>query len=123
MNQHIAVRINRAGTQFTLLEDVDYNPLGIPWVARAGTVTDFATIPKIFWWVWNPCGSTKVAAIIHDGLYDLHHSGLSEMTRYECDRIFLRVLRATGNSILTWLPFYLAVRWFGWVYWNGHGRR
>ena len=55
------------GRSFRVLQDLTYrDPHGHPFVARAGLVTDLATIPHSLWSVIAPFGQQSLPAIVHD---------------------------------------------------------
>ena len=101
----------------------------------AGFRTDFASVPRALWWLYNPTGRWGKAAVIHDWLY--HNAGLPIVvgrnvyrqprsviyTRREADRIFLegmRVLRVRWSARRT---MYTAVRLGGRWPWEWHFAR
>lgn len=73
-----------------------------------GFVTDFATVPRVFWWLIPRWGKHGNAAVLHDFLY---HSKL--YTRATSDAIFLEALEVLGVSWFTRSVMYVAVRVFG----------
>jgi len=55
------------GRSFRVLEDLTFrDPHGHPFTARAGLVTDLATIPHSLWSVIAPFGQQSLPAIVHD---------------------------------------------------------
>jgi hypothetical protein len=93
-----------------------------------GFLTDFASIPKIFWNIYPPTGSYGKAAVIHDKLYQApfvkQHSDdqLFSLTRKECDRIFLEAMAVLGVGWFSCTILYLGVRFGGFVTWNKYRR-
>lgn len=84
----------------------------------AGFITDFASIPRVFWNILPPWGKYGKAAIVHDYLYQ------SGMYRKEkADRIFLEAMEVLGVSWITRNIMYQAVNWFGFMAWNKHRER
>lgn len=81
----------------------------------AGFVTDFASIPRMFWNILPPWGKYGKAAIVHDYLYQ---TGLYPKKR--CDLIFLEAMELLGVNWFVRNTMYQAVNWFGFVAWNGH---
>lgn len=83
-----------------------------------GFVTNFASIPRIFWPLISPVDKHAKASVIHDFLY---FYGL--YSRRECDLIFKEALEVL--SVKKWKIFcmYWAVRLFGWGSWLKHRRR
>lgn len=86
-----------------------------------GFKTDLASIPKLFWSWLSPFGKHQEAALIHDYLYknDGKLKGLkNKLTRKESDLLFKNVMLADGVSNFNAQVMYLAVRTFGWNFWN-----
>ena len=103
--------------KFILYEDVSYD-VGYPnsgdrITAEAGFITDFASIPRLFWSFYPKMGIHSGPAIIHDLLY-INQS----RTRAESDAIFLEALGVMKVPYLRRHLFYAAVRVGGWIYWN-----
>ena len=72
--------------------------------------TDFASIPKLFWFVEAPYKASFVyAAIWHDYYYTCP----GKIPRKDIDDVFYHLLREQGNSMLSSLKMYIAVRIFG----------
>ena len=79
----------------------------------AGFVTDFASVPRILWWLLPPWGRYGKAAVIHDWLYKS-----KPWSRRRCDSIFLEGMKVLGVSWATRTTMYGAVRAFGWLPWG-----
>lgn len=77
-----------------------------------GFITDFASVPRIFWFLISPIDKHGKAAVIHDYLYYT-----KIYSRKEADKIFLECLKVLG--VTTWKQYtmYYAVRYFGWWAW------
>lgn len=92
---------------------------GNPLTAPSGFVTDFASVPKVFWSVIAPIGKYNLAAVIHDYFYTEHPYGDMPSNRKYADREFLRWLNfttpkhTTRNKIM-----FFAVRLFGKKRWD-----
>ncbi len=81
-----------------------------------GFITDFASIPRIFWIIiGHPTGEYGKAAVIHDYLYYKQTT-----TRRYADRIFLEAMKVLEVSWWRRRAMWLAVRSFGWRPWNRH---
>ena len=78
-----------------------------------GFITDFASIPKVFWPIFPPAGQYAKAAVIHDYLYRL--TGCS---RFLADAIFREVMAQLGVPFWKRCAMYYAVRFFG----RGHNK-
>jgi hypothetical protein len=83
----------------------------------SGFVTDFASVPRIFWRVFPPLGPWAPAAVAHDLLY-----ARGEVARKEADRRFYGAMRLTGVPWLSATILYLGVRVGGWYAWRQHRR-
>ena len=70
-----------------------------------GFVTDFASVPRIFWSLIPPTGVKSRGALIHDWLYTNHPEG-----RKWVDNVFLEAMKLAGESWLTRNICYYAVR-------------
>lgn len=77
-------------------------------IVPTGFRTDFASIPRVFWRLYNPSGAWRAAAVVHDYLY----SREAECPRFLADAIFRHLME---HQCRWWqrLPIYYAVRIFG----------
>lgn len=82
-----------------------------------GTITDFASVPRIFWSIFPPDGTYTQAAVLHDYLYKVQI-----YTRSKSDRIFLESMKVLGVSWWRRRTMWLAVRLFAWIPWNRYKR-
>ena len=80
---------------------------------RVGFMTDFASIPRLFWIVLPRWGKYGNAAVVHDWLY-----WSQNRSRSEADNIMLEAMGVL--SVPTWqkYPIYWGVRAFGWIAWK-----
>ena len=85
-------------------------PSGDKVVVPIGFVTDFASVPRVFWKILPKWGKYGNAAVVHDYLYSK-----GNRSRKECDKIFLSGMKVLG--VPTWKRYsmYYAVRMFGWI--------
>jgi len=118
------------GKSWVLLQDLKYHIGSIDncdcVVAAHGFVTDFASVPRIFWWIIPKWGKYGNAAVIHDWLYYRQ----TAKNRVESDQILYEAMGVLG--VVPWKKnsIYYAVRLFGWIAWlrnaaekeNGHNR-
>jgi hypothetical protein len=111
------------GHQWRLLEDFSWfeadlaNGEGVMIDVPAGFVTDFASIPRIFWNIAPPSYYAK-PAILHDWLYYNGAVGDLVVTRAQADKTFRDALKETGvNGTRRWI-MWSAVRTFGGRAWN-----
>jgi hypothetical protein len=82
-------------------DDADLTPAEVP----IGFVTDFASIPQVFWSVLRPDGEYTYAAIIHDFLY-----WVQDRPRKDCDRVLKLAMQDLEIDAATVETIYLAVR-------------
>lgn len=76
-------------------------------------ITDLASIPSLARPAIDQNGRSRRPAVLHDFRYCLKHG-----TREEADALFLEALEAEGVGWLTRRTMWLAVRAWGWRYWN-----
>jgi hypothetical protein len=110
------------GRNWVILKDFGYDvgekdsgeTINVP----IGFLTDFASVPRPFWWFAPKWGLYGNAAVIHDFCYwDQSYS------RKKSDDLFregMRVLKV--GRVKTWLLYY-AVRYFGCMAWNANRKR
>lgn len=86
----------------------------------AGFITDFASIPWLFWMFLPAWGKYGKAAVLHDWIYFLHRDVniLSSWTRKQADQIFLEAMLVSGTKPWKAKVMYWAVRLFGWAAWR-----
>ena len=78
-----------------------------------GFMTDFASIPRLFWF-FLPCwGKYGNAAVIHDWLY-----WVQERSRHEADSIMLEGMTVLKVPLWQKYAIYFTVRSFGWMAWK-----
>jgi hypothetical protein len=80
-----------------------------------GFVTDFASIPRLFWSALRPDGEYAYAAIVHDYLY-----WQQLRPRHVADDVFLLAMQDHGVDATTAKAIHVAVRMFGASAWNGN---
>jgi len=86
-----------------------------------GTVTDFASVPRIVRGLIPKSGQHNQAAVLHDYLYKNLKEGWKDWpgkkyTRAECDKIFIDAMKVLGVSWIKRQTMYRAVRMFGGVH-------
>ncbi len=103
--------------RYRLLEPLEYvarvNGGGLRVNVPAGFVTDFASIPRIFWNRLPHDGPWAPASVVHDYLYTTR-----TCSRFLADAIFRDGMAALGVSKLQRLVIFYAVRFFGWTHWR-----
>lgn len=106
--------IRKNGRVGTLLAPLIYiTKAGLTIEVPAAFVTDFASVPRLFWNIFPPWGKYSKAAVVHDYLYVI-----GGCTRAYADYIFLEAMEVLGVNICTRRIMYSAVRAGGWIYWN-----
>lgn len=98
--------------QWQLLTEFEYHVGGFPSEevihVPAGTVTDLASVPRVFWSIFPPYGRYAKAAIVHDYLYQ-RGTG----SRLYADQVFLEAMAVLGVPKWRRALMYLAVRLWG----------
>lgn len=104
-------------SKYRLLEPLEFtarvNGGGLRVNVPAGFVTDFASIPRIFWSRLPHDGPWAPASVVHDYLYTTR-----TCSRFLADAIFRDGMAALGVSKLQRLVIFYAVRFFGWTHWR-----
>ena len=86
-------------------------------VVPAGTVTDFASIPRLFWRILPPWDIHRRAAIVHDYLYTIQTH-----PKATADKVFLEAMEAIGVPAWKREAMYIAVDFFGFSAWRKHSK-
>lgn len=76
----------------------------------AGYVTDFASVPRLFWIMFPPDGKYTKAAVIHDYLCD--NPKKFTHTRKQTDYVFLTAMLESGVSRFKSFILFSAVRFY-----------
>lgn len=102
---------------------------------KAGFETDFASVPRPFWWLYSPTGKWGKDAVAHDWLYrhagdfvwvnvmvcgTTHHQSLIRFTRKDADLALYNGMKRSGVRLTARLTIYYAVRAAGWLPWLKH---
>ena len=95
-------------------------------VVRSGFVTDFASVPRLLWWLIPSWGKYGKAAVVHDFLYQkrfilillLGKYAPYTVTRGMADSIFLEAMEVLGVTWWKRTLMYQGVRCFGWLAWR-----
>jgi len=78
-----------------------------------GFLTDFASVPRIFWSILPPDGKYTQAAVLHDWLYKN-----KLFSRKQCDIIFAEAMLVLGVPLWKRAVMYRALRMFGGFAWS-----
>jgi len=84
----------------------------------SGFITDFASVPKIFWPIISPTGIHGKAAVVHDYCY-----ATACYTRSKSDKIFLEAMEVLEVTKWKREVMYQSVVCFGLVAWNRHRKK
>lgn len=87
-------------------------------VIPPNTPTDFASIPRCFWWLWPKFGRWNRAALFHDEAYRRQN-----MKRRRADSIFIDMMEGDGVGWFSRHCLWAAVRCFGWYFWLKQKRK
>lgn len=83
--------------------------MGVITVPR-GFRTDGASVPRIFWNIFDPFGPYFPAALIHDFLYSLSSDNFFKVNRATADALFREAMFNIGIGWLMRETIYRAVR-------------
>lgn len=115
MNSKVKIELLPDGRQGRLVEFLNIRDADGQWhYVPEGFVTDFASVPRLFWRLIPPWGEYSPAAIVHDFLY---RNGIGSRAR--ADWVFLSVMKAIGISGWQRWLMWAAVRLFGAFAWRG----
>ena len=94
-----------------LLDDLEYtSEAGVTYKVPKGFETDFASVPKIIWFLFPPFGKYTQAAVLHDWFY----SGNGVESREEADDLFYEAgLSSAMQKISMWIMWFF-VRLYAW---------
>jgi hypothetical protein len=84
-------------------------------IVPKGFVTDFASIPRLFWSLLPPIGRYGYAALFHDYVY-----WDQKLKRAEADDVFNQTMIELMVPRWKRLVLYVAVRVFGFIAWRGN---
>lgn len=105
------------GKYWVLYQPLEYRDTetGMVVTAPRGFVTDLASVPRMFWAVFPPCGQYTPAAVIHDYLYWTQPENCNK----ECaDRILLNAMSDADVSEEARNSIYYAVKYVGQKSWD-----
>ncbi len=104
------------GRDWRLLAEFDFASEVLQRIVRvpAGFVTDFASIPRLFWPIFSPTGPYGKAAVIHDDCYQNPEMIDPPVSRLLADRTLREGMIALDVPWVTRCILYGAVRACGW---------
>ncbi len=92
-----------------------------------GFETDFASVPRAFWWLFPPAGKYTQAAVVHDYLYTYHANKFKMLNgqmidevckKKRADNIFRQAMKVLGVKYWTRFIMWSAVSLFGQGAWD-----
>lgn len=92
-------------TDWRLEEEVVYAGRTDTFTVPAGTLTDFASVPRVFAWLVPKYGRYTAAAVLHDHLVRVERPA-GRISPRDADGLFRRAMRELGVPFLQ--------RWFMW---------
>ena len=116
--------------EWELLDEVRHaDPvLGCTLIAPKGYKFDLASVPRPLWAVIAPFELSTLAPLFHDLIYEfkgrmpapayINPYPFRRFVQKDADDLFLRLMVAEGVSRWQRNAAYVAVRSFGWTYWN-----
>lgn len=103
------------------------------FIVPVGFVTDFASVPRLLWWLFPPRGKHTKAAVLHDYLYreapevifdyEVKPPWMLPIVRRDADGLFYRSMREDGTRLIRAWIMWKMVRLFGRSTWNQHRKR
>ena len=115
------VIVEQVGEWWRIYQPLDFTSRdGTTVHVPVGFITDFASIPRIFWNIAPPTSPFySRASLVHDRLYETH-----QVPREQADAYFYEAMLLSGSShALAW-TLWSAVRAFGsWAYNTGPSRQ
>lgn len=132
--KELRVKVLDNGSNYEVLDSFvyykdDYKDMVIK--VEKGFVTDFASVPRIFWSIFPPFGKYTKAAVLHDRLCEAYNHGewwnavvedpdnlpvefnKRLVKRVEADDIFLEAMKAINVPKFTRTCLYWSVRLYG----------
>lgn len=117
-NLVVSVPLEDRGERTLVLPLIYVTAEGDPITVPAGTLTDYASVPRILHAVLPPTGRYTYPAVLHDYLYRT-----GRVSRAHADRLFLEAMGVAGvNRLRRWL-MWAGVRVGGWVPWRRYRHR
>ena len=95
-------------------QEHEYAPVRVP----VGFVTDFASVPRLFWSLFRPDGLYAYAAVVHDFLY-----WEQPIAKEKADNIFKFLMQDFKIAESSIFALYNAVRFGGAKAWNDNATR
>jgi len=97
------------GKRWCVVEQFSYTGKTDTLVVPRGTITDFASVPRVFTCLLPRYGRWTQAAILHDYLWSSAASGT--ISKFDANGVFNRALRELGVPFLRRWIMWTAVQW------------
>lgn len=109
------------GKYWVLQQDLEYEhpDTNKNVVIPRGFVTDLASVPRLFWVAFPPCGKYTSAAVLHDYLYWVQSQ---DCDRKCADDVLLLAMKEADVDLVTRESIYNAVRLGGSSSWNNNAK-
>jgi len=113
----LKVEVLADGRRRKLIDDLIYYSelLNQYLCVPADFITDYASIPRIFWNILPPSGKYTKAAVLHDYIYN---SGI--FNKKTADSLFKEAMKALEVDGWKVNAMYYGVDWFGFMAWNNY---
>ena len=132
--KELRVKVLEDGARYEVLDEFVYyrdSDGNSKIKVEEGFVTDFASVPRLFWSIFPPFGRYTKAAVLHDRLCVAYHEKhtwkdvlvsteglrdsflLQPVKRKEADEIFLEAMKAIKVGKFTRACLYWSVRLYG----------
>lgn len=98
------------GSAWRLDEPIAYEDRGLVYHVPSGYETDFATVPRVIWWLVPTSGDYTPATVIHDALIT-EWLRRGQVSSRDTDRIFREAMAALGVSLPRRWLMWVGVRW------------
>ncbi len=102
--------------KFKLIEPLEYHVGCYPSkeiiIVPVGFITDFASVPRVFWPIVSPIDNHANAAVIHDFMYQTNYA-----PKNRCEEIFYEAMGVLDVPEWKRNSIYWSVYTFGWPTW------
>jgi len=98
---------------FEVVEDCNFEHENISFIVPKGFITDFSSVPQVFWSLIPAHCNASMPSVIHDYICQF-----AVLPRYQCDAIFLKLLKLEKIASWQYNLMYAYVRIFGWITYN-----
>lgn len=100
---------------------LDYQKKNLQVVVSEDTITDFGSIPRFLWFIFNP--TEWISYILHDELYRNKYVLAKDwkkiiISREQADQILYQALLVEGCAVWSAKTQYVGLRLFWWIRWK-----